>query len=685
MATVYAPPSFSATTLHGDLYRYLFEELGEEYVALLEFHAPSASNGPSREVDLAIAGHYGLEVIEIKNISGAVVASINGEWVAKQRGKPNYVIPLNGARRENPYDQADENANQLGAWIRAANLSSSVTTFPAVLIPEHHPESNLPVRSFVRAYNGVDDMARNLRSMRSFKGSRPAWNPGQWHELAKRLDLAEVGWAKLEGLVRADAVAKQSVRKALVRVGQKEIETDKNGSFSLSLPVGAYEVRVSAPPGFLDDEREIRLGQGPNRIEIILQAVPPVVQEAPDTSGAVDRLAARVEELLTKLDVRSEARDTTDSDTVRKLATDLKAQYEKEREDREALLMLITEQMQSTPRDEVVTESLVQGLGASLSSINVQISELSNQLSALHRPHMTAPDLHALTSQLTLLEGLRREQRTIDVVRERLVLKAGQDRPQGTEQGSPRAHQAGKNVSASARKAVAHNSPPGVGRRLQPRRHLAPLGVVGLLLALGAGALLMSILPWSRPNPAQQAAPLSALTDLSTIGGAPSDGKAPEALGVTEPSPPSEPVTSMEPVPPDVSHDDEPAVVVAPARPAPNEPPETTNTNPQSLAARSLDNEATRLPGTPASTSTSVPLPGVPVGATQPVLELLPGVAPISRNNCPVSHPLKGNISSNDERIVHRPGQDYYDATNPERCFATLTDAQADGFRPSLR
>ncbi len=140
-----------------------------------------------------------------------------------------------------------------------------------------------------------------------------------------------------------------------------------------------------------------------------------------------------------------------------------------------------------------------------------------------------------------------------------------------------------------------------------------------------------------------------------------------------------------EPVPPDVSHDDEPAVVVAPVRPAPNEPPEATNTNPQSLAARSLDNEATRLPGTPASTCTSVPLPGVPVGATQPVLELLPGVAPVSRNNCPVSHPLKGNISSNDERIVHRPGQDYYDATNPERCFATLTDAQADGFRPSLR
>ncbi len=51
---------------------------------------------------------------------------------------------------------------------------------------------------------------------------------------------------------------------------------------------------------------------------------------------------------------------------------------------------------------------------------------------------------------------------------------------------------------------------------------------------------------------------------------------------------------------------------------------------------------------------------------------------PISENDCPASHPIKGNASSG---IYHVPGDAYYDETHPEECFATEADARAAGYR----
>lgn len=46
--------------------------------------------------------------------------------------------------------------------------------------------------------------------------------------------------------------------------------------------------------------------------------------------------------------------------------------------------------------------------------------------------------------------------------------------------------------------------------------------------------------------------------------------------------------------------------------------------------------------------------------------------------NCPSYAPIKGNRSS---MIFHRPGQQYYAATNPEQCFRTAAAAIAAGYR----
>lgn len=48
--------------------------------------------------------------------------------------------------------------------------------------------------------------------------------------------------------------------------------------------------------------------------------------------------------------------------------------------------------------------------------------------------------------------------------------------------------------------------------------------------------------------------------------------------------------------------------------------------------------------------------------------------------NCPKNAPVKGN-QGDDEWIYHQPGQEYYEATNPEECFATAAGAERAGYR----
>jgi len=64
-----------------------------------------------------------------------------------------------------------------------------------------------------------------------------------------------------------------------------------------------------------------------------------------------------------------------------------------------------------------------------------------------------------------------------------------------------------------------------------------------------------------------------------------------------------------------------------------------------------------------------------------------PGVAPSDAWSCPATHPIKGNFTTYDgERcIYHVPGGSYYSRTKPERCYASETDARADGCRRSKR
>jgi len=60
-------------------------------------------------------------------------------------------------------------------------------------------------------------------------------------------------------------------------------------------------------------------------------------------------------------------------------------------------------------------------------------------------------------------------------------------------------------------------------------------------------------------------------------------------------------------------------------------------------------------------------------------------VAPLAGGACPAGYTIKGNVSAAGDRIAHSPGQQFYDRTDAEACFADLAAAEASGFRASQR
>ena len=67
--------------------------------------------------------------------------------------------------------------------------------------------------------------------------------------------------------------------------------------------------------------------------------------------------------------------------------------------------------------------------------------------------------------------------------------------------------------------------------------------------------------------------------------------------------------------------------------------------------------------------------------ASAPVVTQYEGALPPTNDQCPASHPIKGNLSRNNVLIFHIPGSNNYERTKPEACFATEADAEAAGFR----
>lgn len=83
------------------------------------------------------------------------------------------------------------------------------------------------------------------------------------------------------------------------------------------------------------------------------------------------------------------------------------------------------------------------------------------------------------------------------------------------------------------------------------------------------------------------------------------------------------------------------------------------------------------------SEPTAAPKPQAQPTATTAPSTVSRGVPPISKDDCPASHPIKGNQGSRSttDWIYHAPGSRSYNATDPEECFVTEADAKSAGYR----
>jgi hypothetical protein len=72
----------------------------------------------------------------------------------------------------------------------------------------------------------------------------------------------------------------------------------------------------------------------------------------------------------------------------------------------------------------------------------------------------------------------------------------------------------------------------------------------------------------------------------------------------------------------------------------------------------------------------TAPFPFPPV----PRPQMASAVEPNEDGSCPVSHPVKGKLSSG---IYHVPGGANYERTVPDRCYVDETAAERDGLRRS--
>jgi hypothetical protein len=71
-------------------------------------------------------------------------------------------------------------------------------------------------------------------------------------------------------------------------------------------------------------------------------------------------------------------------------------------------------------------------------------------------------------------------------------------------------------------------------------------------------------------------------------------------------------------------------------------------------------------------TERSVTEPPVPTDAVEPDAD----------GSCPITHPIKGKLSTG---IYHRPGAFAYDRTRADRCYRDDATAEADGLRAAKR
>ncbi|MBA3891777.1 MAG: NERD domain-containing protein [Gemmatimonadaceae bacterium] len=395
MAMVFAPADFVVDQISSKLFDAL-KSLPDDVVVLLEFHSPGRKK---RQVDVAVCGPNGIDVLEVKNITrGTVKSNENGAWdiVEDSGGTKPMRLNTKSGKFENPYQQAKNTATDLEQGLRNI-VRGSPKVFPAVIIPVGRPAARLQQCGFVNAINGVENLCQRggLRSLGS--GEDGPFSYKRRLEVANGLKLVDVGGgiAFVTGQVIDEAG--DGVRGATIMVDDTEIATDEAGRFSFATIAGLRTLTVSGGALTGAYESDHSFMQGDNA---------PVELQVPLGAAAVESTDPDVVNLL--------------ADIARRLDSD-RHDREADKAERQQLLELFTETAEgfARAREEVPTAQLRPDDIASLLCVLQEVREARVQ----ERRGVS----DALTSA-TIAKGMELV-RALDV--ERAIRPAGHGRARG--------------------------------------------------------------------------------------------------------------------------------------------------------------------------------------------------------------------------------------------------------------
>ena len=222
----------------GDVSELLFEWLlnflsqHPETLAMLEF----TSLGPNRrQVDCALVGPGGIDLIEVKNKRGVVRGSADGEWTVEDRTGTVPFTNTKAGRTENPYHQASNTATDLERGLRRF-VGGQVRVMPLVLVPAPDPASAVePQHSRVWLALSISELKGQLRSAPRISGG--GWNRFDYHDLPGKLSLRAFNLAFVQGRI-ISAATHDGVADVTIQVGGPdnpvEVQTDIFGRYAFS-------------------------------------------------------------------------------------------------------------------------------------------------------------------------------------------------------------------------------------------------------------------------------------------------------------------------------------------------------------------------------------------------------------------------------------------------------------------
>lgn len=218
-------------------------------IALLEFTSPGRNH---RQIDLALVGPGGIDLIEIKNKHGLVRGTVDGRWtVTNERGYTDNFSNFKRGVEENPYNQARNSADDFGRWI-ATQTAKKMWVSPVVWLPSASERSQIATEDFVRCAVGDKALPSCLRS--SIRQSHE-WGDFNYNQLPELLGLKPMTVSFLSGRVvdshKHEAISGLSIM-LQANDTQEAAETDNYGQFEFGVQKGmSFQLAVGVPEKYI--------------------------------------------------------------------------------------------------------------------------------------------------------------------------------------------------------------------------------------------------------------------------------------------------------------------------------------------------------------------------------------------------------------------------------------------------